>query len=179
MLKGNQVLIQRVRQALYNIVPRSRLTSLRPVNDGPAALWAIVELNLWVVVASIPALRPLVAKTFRDMHDRSSSYRSRSGGYDKILARGVVGRFWPSRSRSSDPSVSHLPFDGVEPGNAKLSQPAQNYNVEISAPATKQTKWTPLGTAGESKDDVQLSDLAGIRVDQEIKLSRPPKIYQK
>ena len=36
------------------------------VNETPAALWAIVELNLWVIVGSIPSLRPLITKTLRD-----------------------------------------------------------------------------------------------------------------
>lgn len=152
---------------------------LHLVNDGPAALWAIVELNLWVVVATIPALRPLVTRAIQDIRDRSSTYRSKTDGYHKKSMKGVMGRLWPSKNHSSNPSDGHLPFDGVEPAIADLCPSGRTYNVEISAPATNGSGWTPLGTALGGKNHVELSNLDGIRVNQEFELSGPPKTHLK
>ncbi|KAL9639793.1 MAG: hypothetical protein Q9164_000692, partial [Protoblastenia rupestris] len=147
--------------------------------DGPAGLWAIVELNLWVVVASIPSLRPLVIKIIRDLRGHSSApqpkgYTSGSGSMKSLKAR-----LWPSKASSSSRSGGHLPLHGGEAGAAGSSPSVQDYKVQISAPIPKESGWTPLGVSEDGKAGVRLQDLDGIRVDREVKVFQPENAYHR
>lgn len=155
----------------------SLTTVLNLVNDGPAGLWAIVEINLWVVVATIPTLRPLVSRTVRKVRDRSCTYRSKTYVYQKKSKRGVLGRFWPSKGPVSNPADGHLPFDGVEPAVAEMWPSRQTCDVKISAPARALTDWTPLSTTVGKSDVLEMSNKNAIRVDQEFDLSHPAKFH--
>lgn len=149
------------------------------VNDGPAALWAIVEINLWIVVATIPALRPLVSRAFRHIRDRSSTSRAQTYCYRKNSLSGFMARLWPPKGHASNPPDGHLPFDGVESAVAGLCPEGPTYDVQISAQTTKTSAWTPLARSVGIGDDVELKNWDSIRVDQEVELSRPPNAHRK
>ena len=149
------------------------------VNDGPAALWAIVEINLWIVVATIPALRPLVSRAFRHIRDRSSTSRAQTDCYRKNCLNGFMARLWPCKGHASSPPNGHLPVDGVESAVARLCPAGPTYDVQISAQTTKTSAWTPLARSVGRGDDVQLENWDNIRVDQEVELSSPPNAHRK
>ncbi|RAL66625.1 hypothetical protein DID88_006314 [Monilinia fructigena] len=49
-----------------------------------AGLWATIELNLWILVASIPTFRPLLGKISRDYSAKRSGINgSSSGGFSE------------------------------------------------------------------------------------------------
>jgi len=153
---------------------------LRLVNEVPAALWAIVELNLWVMVASIPSLRLLILKTIRDRGERSSASRSRSYTYGSGSKKSIKHRLWPSKGHSSAQSDGRVPLDGDQTTMAigAHSLPSvDKSDVQLSAPATREPGWTPLGVAEDGEDSIQLQELGGIRVDREIEISRPKNAY--
>ena len=146
------------------------------VNETPAALWAIVELNLWVIVASIPSLRPLITKALRDRRERRNTPRSKSYTYGSRSMKSLKARLWPRRARSSAQLDGRLPLDGEEPREAvaaDASPSAHGYDVQVSAPNATGPAWTPLGAAEEGRGGVQLQELGRIRVYQEINVSPP------
>ena len=149
------------------------------VNDGPAALWAIVEINLWIVVATIPALRPLVSRALGHIRDRSSTSRAQIYCYRKNSMKGFMARLWSSKGETSDPPNGHLPFDGVESAVAGLCPAGPTYDVQISAQTTNTSAWTPLARSVGRGGDVELENWDNIRVDQEVELSSPPNAHRK
>ena len=134
------------------------------VNETPAALWAIVELNLWVIVASIPTLRPLITKTLRDRRARSNASGSKSSTYGSGSMKRLKAQLWHSKGRSSTQSDGRLPLDSED--------------VQVSAPNSRERGWTPLYDAKNGKDSVQLQALGKIRVDREFNVSQPASVYQ-
>ena len=136
------------------------------VNETSAALWAIVELNLWVIVASIPTLRPLIIKTLRDRRERNTAPHLKPQEYNSRSTRSLKARLWPSRYNSSTQP------DAV---TADSSPSVPEYNVQVSTPNPRERGWSPLGVGGNGKDQVQLKEFDGIRVDREVDVSLPWK----
>ena len=63
-----------------------------------------MELNLWIIVASIPALRPLISKTIQDFrahraHNNASPSRIPKASFVSTKPL-KIGRHWPSLSSS-------------------------------------------------------------------------------
>ncbi|KAF6233946.1 hypothetical protein HO173_007776 [Letharia columbiana] len=170
---------------LWQLVLAQRKPGFDPTfNETPAALWAIVELNLWIIVASIPALRPLITKTLQDRRERNSASGSKSYTYGSGSLKGLKALLWPSQGRPSTLSRSNgrLPLDGEETRGAvgaESSRSVEDYNVQVSAPVPREATWTPLGVAEVGLDDVQLQELGGIRVDREVKVSQPENAYHR
>ena len=124
------------------------------VNEVDPGLWAIVELNLWVIVASIPALRSLVNKILSDRETYSKS--SPSQRYAKSKS---------SESGNSKPNVS-LRYLGHKKGqlftnddetgnysalkhedataNGTWPETKERCYVRVSAPDGRESGWTPL-----------------------------------
>lgn len=135
-------------------------------------MWAIVELNLWVIVASIPSLRPLATRTLRDLREYRSQSRAKSYTYGSGSSKGFRARVWPSKAPSSARSGGHLASNGADTGGADSSHSLHAYNIKVSAGVPRERGWTPLSIAGEGKDSVQLRDLDGIQIDREIEVSQ-------
>ncbi len=135
-------------------------------------MWAIVELNLWVIVASIPSLRPLATRTLRDLREYRSQSRAKSYTYGSGSSKGFRARVWPSKAPSSARPGGHLASNGADTGGADSSHSLHAYNIKVSAGIPKERRWTPLSIAGEGKNFVQLWDLDGIQIDREIEVSQ-------
>ena len=134
------------------------------VNETSAALWAIVELNVWVIVASIPTLRPLITKTLRDRRERSTAPHPKPQEYNSGSTRSLKARLWPSRNNTSTRA-------GAVTADSLPSVP--EYNVQVSAPNPRERGWSPLSVDENGKDTVQLQELGRIRVDREVDVSQP------
>lgn len=121
-----------------------------------AALWAIIELNLWVFVASIPSLRPLVGKIIRDRSERThvalpGQYYSGSGS-----SKTLKERLWPSKNRS-------VPRSG---GYAATGAESLRSNEHILGQTGEEPVWTPGGVGRNAERNIPLKHLPGIRVDR-------------
>ncbi|KAI9651200.1 hypothetical protein NHQ30_001237 [Ciborinia camelliae] len=58
---------------LWRLVVAQRRPDFDPTfNEIDAGLWATIELNLWVLVASIPTFRPLLGKIWRDHAEKKA-----------------------------------------------------------------------------------------------------------
>lgn len=93
------------------------------VNNVDAGLWGVVELNLWVLVASIPTLRPLIGKVVRDRKEASKktgSSRTYELSSSQRTLRMKFSRSKPSSIPSSD-SRDPLPIEGY-----KIHGPSQD-----------------------------------------------------
>lgn len=133
-------------------------------------MWAIIELNLWVVVASIPSLRPLVTRTLRDIRQSRSQHRAKRYTDGSGSGKSFKGGIWPNKGPSSTPSDDRLALDS----DRAVSDPSHsmhNYNIKVSARGPRERGWTPLGVAGNGEELVQLQDIGTIQVDREIRVS--------
>lgn len=148
------------------------------VNLVRAALWAIVELNLWVVVASIPALRPLVTRTFRDYKEWKSRSQTKSRHtFGPGFFRGTKGRVWPSNggaylsARKRAPLTLNGDQTDVAGSFSFSSVHVHDYNVKISAGNRnpRESGRTLLAINDDGK-------ASGIRIDREITVSQLPKV---
>ncbi|KAI9669387.1 MAG: hypothetical protein M1831_000423 [Alyxoria varia] len=84
--------------------------------ETDAALWAIVELNIWVLVASIPTLRPLVRKLKDEQFGPAVarlSPRSTISSYWSLDS--LKRKLWSSRSRD-DAVDSEVALAGITGG---------------------------------------------------------------
>lgn len=57
-----------LREAVYSDDP--------PWNGAGAAIWSVIELNCAIICASLPTLRPLIAKVVPGMSSNNSNYAS-------------------------------------------------------------------------------------------------------
>ncbi|QSZ33175.1 hypothetical protein DSL72_002761 [Monilinia vaccinii-corymbosi] len=75
---------------LWRLVVAQRLPGIDPTfNAIDAGLWAVIELNLWILVASIPTFRPLLGKILRD-HSANKNFANVSdGGSASLSGSGV------------------------------------------------------------------------------------------
>ncbi|KAA8564337.1 hypothetical protein EYC84_011281 [Monilinia fructicola] len=94
---------------LWRLVVAQRLPSLDSTfNEIDAGLWAIIELNLWILVASIPTFRPLLGKISRQCSAKRSGINvSGSGGssehpLSKIRSKTTTGTFFQKQQRNLD-----------------------------------------------------------------------------
>ena len=141
----------------------------------------MIEINAWVVVASIPALRPLV----HDVYIKMSS--SRQGSLTLVPSKEQTTRrtqrgsrrklraFW---GKSAEGSREDFAQRGAGAGEG-----AQGYKVHVEA-GQAASGWTPVGArrsnsalgtrSGEygneryRNPDVEMGKLPGIRVDTEV-----------
>ncbi|KAF7915866.1 uncharacterized protein EAE98_010946 [Botrytis deweyae] len=89
---------------LWRLVRGLALPGFDPTfNEVDAGVWGSVELNVWVLVASVPALRPLFTKLFTKKQTGTSGV---SRTYVKSASRGVKARFGLSKSSTAF-SLSH------------------------------------------------------------------------
>ncbi|KAK4696408.1 hypothetical protein P7C71_g1495, partial [Lecanoromycetidae sp. Uapishka_2] len=172
---------------LWRLVLAQRLPGPDPTfTEVDAGLWAILELNLWVIVASIPALRPLIRKILHERLRNSTPSHSQQRGISKSSA----GSFKPKsgffdgviNSRlASDPENTDEQFilkmeEGVT--SRPWSKSKSKYDVRVSAPARQESGWTPLVTQGDNNNATEMDNLNTIRVDREVEVLRPKEAYR-
>lgn len=58
------------------------------------------------------------------------------------------------------------------------SKTKNKYDVQVSAPAQRENRWTPLGTDRGVQRDMELGNLAHIRVDSEVEVVRPQTAFR-
>jgi hypothetical protein len=86
-------------------------TSLDPVYDAPSVgMWTIIEGNSAVCVACLPALKPLIAKTFPRIFGSTAS-RSGSSTNAFVVAQ-RVGKSYDSEKAGKDGSALDVSLDG-------------------------------------------------------------------
>ncbi|TVY83372.1 Satratoxin biosynthesis SC1 cluster protein [Lachnellula suecica] len=116
---------------LWRLVHAGQLPGFDPTfDDVDAGMWGVIELNLWVVVASIPTIRPLIGKIMRD---REETKKSGSGSsYTYALSsfgrsyKTKLGRSKGSSLPSSD-SRDPLPIEGYALSVPGKSQDSARY----------------------------------------------------
>lgn len=127
---------------LWQLVLAQRKPGFDPTfNETPAALWGIVELNVWVIVASIPSLPPLITKTLRDRRARRrTAPRSTSYAYGPGSIKSLKARLWPWKGHSPTHSIGMVPLAGDRRRGAlgTESSPSSLHesNVQVSVQAT-------------------------------------------
>lgn len=156
---------------------------IHTVAEVDAGLWAIPELNLWIIVASIPALRPLVNKILSDhasrfksspskRYSRSSqpSHSKNKGSFNLRYFKRAKGDHSSSSGDVEDQSALKQEATSGE----AWSEPKNKYDVRVSAPMRREAGWTPL----QSEAATEMHNLDGIRVEREFEISRPKSAAQ-
>ena len=145
-----------------------------PVNQIAAALWAIIEVNTWVIVASIPALRPFVHK----LHGQIMS-KKRSG---LRFTSSSLPRSWNLRSlfkRSHGSSGSRtkegsLPLHNQEAAESTHSAP---YVAQVPDKLPHEHGWTPIGPntsvmSSGTREEIQMTNIPGLVVNPDYAIPR-------
>ncbi|MCJ1251006.1 hypothetical protein MMC30_008237 [Trapelia coarctata] len=141
-------------------------------NLTDAALWAIIELDLWLIVASIPCLRPLVGKVIQNRSSYGSNSTPRSYPYKPSFSslRSRKARHWPSQgSTSSHPHIRLAPSDS----HAHIASNEEEAGLKRS----NELSWTDVRSAPNRRKDIPLEDLPGIRVEREFEVVQPERAY--
>ncbi|KAB8290255.1 hypothetical protein EYC80_011121 [Monilinia laxa] len=103
-------------------------------NEVESCVWGAVEINLWVVVASIPTLRPLLGKVVRNMKESRTTIPN--SVYLNSFHRGARTGF-----RSS--GHSEMPLDPTLASSDPQSD-FGDYNVLVNATAKEQERGSDL-----------------------------------
>ena len=122
------------------------------VNETDAALWAMIELNLWVFVASIPAFRPVIGRIIRRWQEKHALKPNASGAMTS-LSRPVHPRILPPKRvahlRSSNPS-----------GMTDQSLHSSDTSRTILGQTGDERLWTASSAGQNGEDDIQLAELS-------------------
>lgn len=172
---------------LWRLVLAQRLPGPDPTfTEVDAGLWAIIELNLWVVVASIPALRPLFNQVLRRRVSRPNSSPSKRYGGSKLSAGEPRAKLKLFTKHSGDQTIGYDDDVGdhsalkQEEGLARSgtwSKPQNGYGVRAAAPSQHESGWTPLESNGDDESAVEMENMHGIGVDREVEVLRPENVY--
>ncbi|KAH8598657.1 hypothetical protein B0O99DRAFT_684044 [Bisporella sp. PMI_857] len=142
---------------LWRLVRISHRPGFDPTfNQIDAGVWGSLELNIWVIVASIPALRPLFTTIWRNSHGTTGYSRT----YVNEDSRGIKARYG---SRKTNTAISLESRDGTtfEDNSTLVSARPQASTISDHR------------TSGAT--DVE----RGIRVDQEVNVSVRDKPWQR
>ena len=143
--------------------PYSVLISLTD-SDTNSQLFGDIELNIWILVASIPALRPLIGKLIRNSRSKDSkSAGLRSSWYRILSFSSLKSRVLSKYGRSYSYGDGHLPLNEIESTGAQSgaqSTPLENKGQNLGF-------WTP-----RNFDSTEIKTPAkGIQVQQEFNTS--------
>ncbi|KAF7923072.1 uncharacterized protein EAE98_007777 [Botrytis deweyae] len=107
---------------LWRLVVAQRLPGFDPTfNDVDAGLWAIIELNLWILVASIPTFRPLLGQMRRDYFENRSDSEE-SPEYPLSRTR-TTGTLFPRQQRDMNLDTEPVfGFDGAKRNSGTPSE---------------------------------------------------------
>ncbi|THV46038.1 hypothetical protein BGAL_0424g00050 [Botrytis galanthina] len=88
---------------LWRLVVAQRLPGFDPTfNEVDAGLWAIIELNLWILVASIPTFRPLLGQMWRDYSEKTNRSGSEESPEYPLSRTRTTGTMFPRQQRDMD-----------------------------------------------------------------------------
>ncbi|KAF7906298.1 hypothetical protein EAF00_000577 [Botryotinia globosa] len=73
------------------------------VDDVDAGLWAAIELNTWVLVASIPTFKPIIVKILKDRKARQAAASGNHADYSKSIS---INKGYKRSKGSSSPSTT-------------------------------------------------------------------------
>ncbi|ESZ93359.1 hypothetical protein SBOR_6256 [Sclerotinia borealis F-4128] len=146
---------------LWRLAVAQRKPGFDPTfNETDAGLWAIIELNLWVLVASIPTFSPLLGKIWRDHAKRKVKSGGRIGSGTSseypFSKPKTTGTFFQKKSRNLDLDMESV--FGFELGHLKGGQPDVERNGTAGSARTGASGGT--GMSGDSEFEEGL----GIRV---------------
>jgi len=129
-------------------------------DEVDSCLWGAIEINLWVLAASIPTLRPLLGKIIRNRKES----RQASGSHTYVNSAGsrIKTRFQNS-GRTLGTTLASL--------DSREGLGVEDCNVLIHAKS--QITAGDVGKNASSNDYELRNVLHGIRVEKEVKVSRP------
>lgn len=131
-------------------------------------------MNVWVVVASIPSLRPLISRMWRDYKSHRSQHQTKGSNHGTASSTDPKNRVWHRRGTSSPSNGNNLTWNGGEADPSGLFPPANSYDVTVSTRGPREPGWIPLrGIFDDGIAEMQLQNHQGIQVYREIKVSQP------
>ena len=141
--------------------PYSLLTRSWIDNDTNSQLYGDIELNMWILVASVPALRPLVGKIIRNSRSKDSKSTVSGRTWYKISSfSSLKSRVLSKYSRSYSHGDGRIPLNGIDSTGA-LSTPLENKSQDPGS-------WAPRGN--DSIEIKPTRPARGIHVQREINI---------
>ncbi|KAF5871037.1 putative integral membrane protein [Botrytis fragariae] len=109
---------------LWRLVVAQRLPGFDPTfNEVDAGLWAIIELNLWILVASIPTFRPLLGQIWRDYSEKTNRSGSEESPEYPLSRTRTTGNLFPRQQRDMD--LDTEPVFGFDDGKRNSGNPSE------------------------------------------------------
>ncbi|KAF7890326.1 hypothetical protein EAF00_008641 [Botryotinia globosa] len=109
---------------LWRLVVAQRLPSFDPTfNEVDAGLWAIIELNLWILVASIPTFRPLLRQMWRDYSEKTNRSSSEESPEYPLSRTRTTGTLFPRQQRDMD--LDTEPVFGFDEAKRNSGNPSE------------------------------------------------------
>ncbi|KAF7945193.1 hypothetical protein EAE96_009972 [Botrytis aclada] len=106
---------------LWRLVVSQRLPGFDPTfNEVDAGLWAIIELNLWILVASIPTFRPLLGQMWHDYSEKINRSGSEESPEYPLSRTRTTGTLFPREQRDMDADTEPVfGFDDAKRNSGK------------------------------------------------------------
>jgi hypothetical protein len=150
------------------------LLTIIPDNQTAAALWAVVELNVWIVVACIPALRPFVTRVYTKVTSTTgTSFKigSYTFSWKRSSHSGIDSDMHNKNSASLPPGQRpQLNFSPKENSNSTHVSGQHKHDIYRSLLA-------PETNRDAESDTMELGNVPGIRVERDIKITRPEEAH--
>ncbi|TGO63201.1 hypothetical protein BOTNAR_0103g00200 [Botryotinia narcissicola] len=109
---------------LRRLVVAQRLLGFDPTfNEVDAGLWAIIELNLWILVASIPTFRPLLGQMWRDYSEKTNRSGSEESPEYPLSRTRTTGTLFPRQQR--DMNLDTEPVFGFDEAKRNSGNPSE------------------------------------------------------
>ncbi|TGO27834.1 hypothetical protein BPAE_0036g00450 [Botrytis paeoniae] len=109
---------------LWRLVVAQRLPGFDPTfNEVDAGLWAIIELNLWILVASIPTFRPLLCQMWRDYSEKTNRSGSEESPEYPLSRTRTTGTLFPRQQRDMD--LDTEPVFGFDDAKRNSGSPSE------------------------------------------------------
>ncbi|TGO17485.1 hypothetical protein BTUL_0017g00660 [Botrytis tulipae] len=109
---------------LWRLVVAQRLPGFDPTfNEVDAGLWAIIELNLWILVASIPTFRPLLSQMWRDYSEKTNRSGSEESPEYPLSRTRTTGTLFPRQQRDMD--LDTEPVFGFDEAKRNSGNPSE------------------------------------------------------
>ncbi|TGO47489.1 hypothetical protein BCON_0275g00050 [Botryotinia convoluta] len=109
---------------LWRLVVAQRLPGFDPTfNEVDAGLWATIELNLWILVASIPTFRPLLGQMWRDYSEKTNRSGSEESPEYPLSRTRTTGTLFPRKQRDMD--LDTEPVFGFDDAKRNSGNPSE------------------------------------------------------
>ena len=144
-------------------------------NEVDAALWAILELNIWIIVASIPSLRPMIGKIVREKyhetdHDHVSARLETTGS--KVSSTKGLRTFWvgtPAATPRNTEMGRNGYWQGTQHGGGSNQFDGATLRSEDGITALPQIY---------GKDAPPLGRRGGVRSEKELDSRKPEALHR-